>query len=99
MNMQYTQQRMVRREPQHRVYMFFMAMPMGWYVQFLEADLKTPLARRLTFRDPAKIREMFERFSAERQLEDRSALDYAINMGRGSIWLNLTEEQYQKLKK
>jgi hypothetical protein len=28
----------------------------GWQVQFLEADLKTPLPRKLTFADPDKIR-------------------------------------------
>jgi hypothetical protein len=29
-----------------------------WQVQFLEADLKTPLPRKLTFTDPDKIREL-----------------------------------------
>ncbi len=71
----------------------------SWHIQFLEADLKSPLPRRLTFRDAAKIRELFDRFAAERKLEDRQALEYALENGRGSIWLNLTEEQYAKLKK
>ena len=30
----------------------------GWQVQFLEADLKTPLPRKLTFADADKIREL-----------------------------------------
>jgi hypothetical protein len=34
-----------------------------------------------------------------RLLEDRSALEYAINMGRGSIRLILSPEQYAKLKR
>jgi 2-hydroxychromene-2-carboxylate isomerase len=33
----------------------------GWQVQFLEADLKTSLPRKLTFTDPEKIREMARR--------------------------------------
>jgi hypothetical protein len=40
---------------------------------------------------------MHERFGADRKLEDKSALEYAINTGRGSIWLNLSDEQYAKL--
>jgi hypothetical protein len=70
----------------------------GWDCQFLEPDLKTSLPRTLTFRDAAKIRELFDRFAAGKKLEDRQALEYALEMGRGSIWLNLSEEQYAKLK-
>ena len=33
----------------------------GWEVQFLEADLKTPLPRKLTFTDPENIRELSKR--------------------------------------
>jgi hypothetical protein len=69
----------------------------GWYCQFLEADIKTPLRRKLTFAGPEKIREMYDRFGTEKKLEDRSALEYAIDLGRGSIWLSLTHDQYIKL--
>ena len=48
--------------------------------------------------DPAKIIEMAERGGAAMLLEDRQALDYGIAQGRGSVWLNLTHEQYRKLK-
>jgi hypothetical protein len=82
----------------HRVYMFFM-LHEGWNCQFLKPDLKTPLPRKLTFNSLDKIREMHERFGADRKLEDKAALEYAINTGRGSIWLSLTQEQYAKLKK
>ena len=30
----------------------------GWYCQFLEEDLKTPLPRKMTLKDPAKIFEI-----------------------------------------
>jgi hypothetical protein len=36
----------------------------GWQVQFLEADLKTALPRKLTFSDPEKIRELAKRGEA-----------------------------------
>jgi hypothetical protein len=31
--------------------------------------------------------------------EARQALEYGINIGRGGVFLNLTEEQYSKLKR
>jgi hypothetical protein len=42
---------------------------------------------------------MAERGNALKDLAARQALDYAINMGRGSVWLWLSDEQYAKLKK
>jgi len=77
--------------------MFFMHNN-GWSCQFLESDLKTSLRRKLTFASAAKIREMFDRFSEDQKLEARQALDYAISIGRGSIWLDLTPEQYEQLR-
>jgi hypothetical protein len=71
----------------------------GWYCQFLEEDLKTSLPRKLTFAGPEKIRDMFDRFGVDKKLEDNSALEYGINNGRGGLWLSLTAEQYQKLKR
>ena len=49
--------------PSHRVYMTFFYWA-GWYVQFLEADAKTPLPRTFTFTDPEKIRELARRGEA-----------------------------------
>jgi len=45
------------RSPRRRVYMYFM-LSTGWYCQFLEADLKTPLALKVTIRDENKLFEM-----------------------------------------
>jgi hypothetical protein len=70
----------------------------GWSCQFLEADLKTSAGRRLTFADAAKVREMFDRFACNKQLEDREAVEHGIEAGRGAIWIELTDEQYRKLK-
>jgi hypothetical protein len=33
------------------------------------------------------------------KLEEKQAIEYGIESGRGSIWLNLTQEQYDKLRK
>jgi hypothetical protein len=88
----------IKRVTHHRVLMSFM-LNNGWYCQFLEEDCRTPLPLKLTFTHSDKILEMHERWGADRHLEDRSALEYAINMGRGSVWLILSPEQYAKLTK
>jgi hypothetical protein len=77
--------------------MFFMHRQ-GWYCQFLEEDLKTPLPRKLTLQDPAKLIEMAEHGGYRLNLEGRQALDNAIENGRGGIWLELNEDQYRKLQ-
>jgi hypothetical protein len=69
----------------------------AWYCQFLEEDLKTPLARKLRFRSPDKIREMAQRGGCTLNLETLQALDHGIEIGRGGFWMELSQEQYQKL--
>jgi hypothetical protein len=52
--------------------------------------------------DPAirgEIKELAKRGGASMILEDKQAIDHGIEIGRGSVWLNLTPEQYAKLKK
>lgn len=82
----------------HRVYMCFFERS-GWYCQFLEEDCKTPLPKRLNFKDPQKILELAERGGAILNLEGRQAIDHAIRNGRGGVWLELTTDQYLKLKR
>jgi hypothetical protein len=53
----------------------------GWEVQFLLADLKTPLPRKLTFADPEKIRELARRGEALGTSESRLMLEYATRWG------------------
>jgi hypothetical protein len=78
--------------------MYFMVRD-GWYCQFLEPDLKTPLPRKLTFANADKIRELAERGGAFSDLESRHALNHGIDTGRGGVWLNLTAGQYARLKR
>jgi hypothetical protein len=80
-----------------RVYMSFMHRD-GWYCQFLEPDLKTPLRRKLTFATADKVRELAERGGAFKDLESRHSVNHAIETGRGGVWLDLSAEQYAKLK-
>ena len=61
----------------------------GWYCQFLEEDLKTPLPRKLTFASSDKIMELAERAGALRNLECRQALELGIAVGRGGVFLTL----------
>ena len=50
----------------------------GRQVQFLEADLKTPLPRKVTFADADKIRELARRGEAWGTSESRQMLEHAM---------------------
>jgi hypothetical protein len=84
-----------RDRPTHRIFMTFF-LRAGRQVSFLEADLKTPLFRTFTFADPEKIRELGRRGEPWGTLEDKQALEDAIEMGRGGMFLNLTADQIQE---
>jgi hypothetical protein len=71
----------------------------GWHVQFLEVDLKTPLPRQFTFQHADKLRELARRGEALGTLEQKQALEDAIEMGRGGLYLRLTPAQYAKLRR
>jgi len=70
-----------------------------WRCEFLEQDLKTSAGNPLTLAAPDKVIELSRRGGDPMKLEDVQAIEYAIQMGRGSVWLYLTEDQYRKLKK
>jgi hypothetical protein len=69
----------------------------GWRISFLEADCKTSLPLQLNFVSEDKIREMHTRYGASHVLEDQQGLEHGISIGRGGLWLTLTDEQYSKL--
>ena len=81
----------------HRVYMSFMFRN-GWFCQSLEEDLKTNLPRKVTVGSQEKVREMARRGGAAMNLDVLQALDHGIEIGRGGIWLELTDQQYHKLR-
>jgi hypothetical protein len=82
--------------PGHWVYMTLFVRQ-GWQVQFLEADLRTPLSKKMTFNDPEKIRELARKGEAWGDSESWSELEHSIENGRG-LYLLLTPDQYAKLK-
>ena len=81
----------------HRVYMAFFERR-GWYCQFLESDLKTPLPRTIYFKTSEKVLQLADHSGAFRNLESHQMFEHAISTGRGGVWLELTEEQYRRLK-
>ncbi|MGB7986419.1 MAG: hypothetical protein WCF54_14730 [Terracidiphilus sp.] len=89
---------MTPRTQTHRVYMSFMDRQ-GWQCQFLEDDLQTSLPRRLHFASSAKVVELVERAGGFIDQESRLMLNQGISMGRGGVFLRLTDEQYAKLRK
>ena len=82
----------------HRVNMHFMNTQGGWYCQFLEEDLKTPLRRKLYFHDFHKVVDLAKREGAEFTAAVRWEIEAGLENGRGSVWLNLSEEHYRKIK-
>ncbi len=68
-------------------------------VQFLESDLKTPAGRIRTLGSVDKVRELINRTPTPMNLEARNMLEHAINQGRDGMYLQLTSEQYRKLKR
>ncbi|HTF70132.1 MAG TPA: hypothetical protein VK638_46385 [Edaphobacter sp.] len=78
--------------------MFFMHSN-GWSCQFLEMDLKTSLLRKRTFASVDKVRELVCRVGVLKDLADKQGFEHGIQIGRGGVYLDLTAEQYAKLKK
>lgn len=70
----------------------------GWQCSFLGADLKTSLPRHLPFASSEKIIELVTRGGGFKDQEARLMLDQGIEKGRGGVFLELTEEQFAKLK-
>lgn len=79
--------------------MYFARVNDRWHCHFLEADLKTPIARPLNFDLDHKLIEMAKRGQGLKDLADKQALDHGIASGRGAINLHLTPEQYEALKR
>jgi hypothetical protein len=74
------------------------SMGQGWYCQFFERDRKTSLPKTLTFASSDKVRELAELGGATADLKSNQMLEDAIIHGRGGVYLNLTQTQYERLK-
>lgn len=82
----------------HQVYLSFQDRH-GWQCQFLEADLQTPLLKRLHFASSDKMVELIKSARGFTDQETWLMVNQGIEMGRGGIFLKLTEEQYAKLRR
>ena len=69
-----------------------------WHCSFRESDAKTSRPKKLNFTDSTKIIELAKPGAAFLNLEHRQGVEHGILAGRGGVWLNLTLEQYRKLK-
>jgi hypothetical protein len=69
----------------------------GWYCQFLDEDLNTHL-QKTSVETPAKVVAIAMKSGYVMNEEGKRSLDHAIETGRGGVWLQLTDEQYRKLK-
>lgn len=86
-------------ERRHRVLLNFMRRE-NWTVHFIEADCRTPIGTKTRYIDFAAIDQL--RAFVLRCNPEPGALDeFDTNVrrwSRGSIYVNLTEAQYSKLK-
>ena len=62
-------------------------------------DLKTSLPRNLTFATIDMVREMVSRVGVLKDSADKQGFEHGIELGRAGVYLDLTAEQYAKLKK
>jgi hypothetical protein len=69
-----------------------------WECCFLEADLKTPLPRRVCLKDRQEVSALARRGGCDTNLIVQQPFEDALRKGRGGIWLELNEEQYNRLK-
>jgi hypothetical protein len=83
----------------HRVQMLFHRSETGrWLCKFIDNDHQTTLFRTLSFSTTEKVIEASERGGALKSVKRRKALNQAIEREHGGIILELTEEQYSRLK-
>lgn len=68
----------------------------GWHCRFT-AEGREQLPKRVSFSNSNQVCEAARRGNGLVDNSVREALDLAIEIGRGGIWLMLTNEQFQAL--
>jgi hypothetical protein len=85
------------RTPKRKVRMFYIEMPTGLDICFVENN-NQPVGKRLFYSDPTRIYDLLR--AARSSVEDHQIVELALRDRRpGSVELSLTEEQCQKLKR
>ena len=70
----------------------------GWFCEFLEEDRKTRLPCTVMLPDEPKLFELVKRGGFTLNISGRQEIENAIRKKRGGVWLELTPEQYAKLR-
>jgi hypothetical protein len=71
-----------------------------WAVIFFDSDRRlTALPRRARFNSDDALIEFTRRAAGTKTLEDKNILDMMIQKKSGEITLELTDEQYEKLRR
>jgi len=79
----------------HFVYMYFRRFH-GWHCSF-STEARKKLPREFTFRAPETIRELARRGGGLIDKWDREGFDLALELGKGGVWLRLSNDQYAAL--
>ena len=83
----------------HRVLMSFGYREVWWVVFWDNDRMRTPLPRQARFTTDEAMVEFIRRAGGTRTLEDRNILEMMIQRKTGEINLELTDEQYDKLRR
>ena len=72
----------------------------GWHVVFFDGDRRrAQLPRRAFFNSDEALIEFTSRAGGPKTLEDRNIFDMQMKRNFGEITLELTQDQYQKLRR
>jgi hypothetical protein len=69
----------------------------GWFRQFFDERRETILPRTVVLADDRRLFEMLKRGGFSLNISGRKEIEAAIRDKHGSVWLDLTPEQYAKL--
>ena len=73
----------------HLVFMYFRHR-YGWHCAF-RTETREKLPREFTFKSPTTLRELAERGNGLIDKWDRGGFELALEVGRGGIWLRLSD--------
>jgi hypothetical protein len=79
----------------HLVYMYF-RYSFNWHCGFRTDDRKK-LPREVTLGNAASVREIARRGNGLIDQWDREGFELALELGKGGIWLRLSDDQYRAL--
>lgn len=79
----------------HLVYLYFRKCQ-GWHCGF-RTEARKKLPKEFCFRTAATVREMVRRGNGLIDKWDIDGFELALEIGRGGVWLRLTDDQYRAL--